>query len=96
MTRVVLSEGDMRTHTTGQDRGRAVRPGKVYRGSRRKVRRITLRGNWSIELLLFVAWLLFCLLVLVPWMVRHPPQDRVPQPAESESIKPSAVSTRPR
>jgi hypothetical protein len=52
------------------------------------MRRITLRGNWSIELLLLIALLLFYVLVLVPWMVRYPPQDRAPHPAESESIEP--------
>ena len=31
-----------------------------------------MRGNWSAEMMIFVVWLLFCLFVLVPWMVRHP------------------------
>jgi len=48
------------------------RPGRVYRGSRRRVRRIRFRGNWSLEIVLFVIWLLFALFVLVPWIVRHP------------------------
>jgi hypothetical protein len=78
----------MRTVATGQSGGgSAGRPAKIYRGSRRKLKRITLRGNWSLELLLFVAWLLFCLLVLVPWMVRHP-QEHGQQTGESQSIKP--------
>jgi hypothetical protein len=77
----------MRTFATGQrGRGSAGRAAKVYRGSRRRLKRITLRGNWSFELLLFVAWLLFCLLVLVPWMVRHP-QERGHQTGESQPIK---------
>ena len=50
------------------------------------MKRIAFRGNWSIELVLFVVWLLFCLLVLVPWLVRHPPEHGH-QPSESESIK---------
>ena len=76
----------MPTHATRQARGgSAGRPGKVYRGSRQRLKRITLRGNWSLELLLFVLWLLFCLLVLVPWMVRHP-QEHGRQPGESEPI----------
>jgi hypothetical protein len=51
------------------------RPGSRPLGkkmSRWWLKRITFRGNWSFDLLLFVAWLLFCLLVLVPWLVRHP------------------------
>jgi hypothetical protein len=67
----------MRTHATGQGGDRSAgRPAKIYRGSRRRLKRIAFRGNWSFELLLFVAWLLFCLLVLVPWLVRHPPEHR--------------------
>jgi hypothetical protein len=50
------------------------------------LKRITLRGNWSLELVLFVVWLLFCLLVLVPWLVRHP-HEHGHEPSESESIK---------
>ena len=48
------------------------RPARAYRGSRRRVRRIRFRGNWSLEIVLFVIWLLFALFVLVPWIVRHP------------------------
>jgi hypothetical protein len=49
--------------------------------------RITLRGNWSLEVLIFVAWLLFALLVLVPWLVRHPPEHGE-QTGEPQVIKP--------
>ena len=78
---------DVRTYATGPSGGgSAGRPGKFYRGSRRRLKRITFRGNWSFELLLFVAWLLFCLLVLVPWMVRHPHEPRQ-ETGESQSIK---------
>lgn len=63
----------MRTVATGHNESNVGRAAKTYRGSRRRLRRISLRGNWSFELLLFVAWLLFCLLVLVPWLVQHPP-----------------------
>jgi uncharacterized membrane protein YbhN (UPF0104 family) len=81
-------QSNMRTYTTGQDGGgSAGRPAKLYRGSRRRLKRITLRGNWSLELALFLVWLLFCLLVLVPWLVRHPPEHGH-QPSESESIQP--------
>jgi len=48
------------------------RPGRAYRGSRRRVRRIRFRGNWSLEIVLFIIWILFALFVLVPWIVRHP------------------------
>src|SRR5271155_5483873 len=64
----------MQRLATGQsDSGSAGQPAKIYRGSRRRLKRITFRGNWSPELLIFVVWLVFCLLVLVPWLVRHPP-----------------------
>ena len=65
-------------HPTASSGDHSVRsgPGKTYRGSRRRVRRIGLRGNWSVELWIVVAVVLFALLVIVPWMVRHPPPDR--------------------
>ena len=53
----------------------ATRPSKTYRGSRKRLRRITLRGNWSIELWIFVAIMAFMLLIGVPWLIRHPPVD---------------------
>jgi hypothetical protein len=78
----------MRTYATGQGGGgSAGRPAKIYRGSRRRLKRIAFRGNWSFELLLFIAWLLFCLLVLVPWLVRHPP-DHDTQIGEPQIVKP--------
>jgi hypothetical protein len=77
----------MRTYATGPNgSGHVSRPARIYRGSRRRLKRLTLRGNWSPELLLFVAWLLFCLLVLVPWLVRHPPEHGH-ENSESQSIK---------
>jgi hypothetical protein len=48
-----------------------LRPGKVYRGSRRRVRLIRLRDNWSLELWLLAAWVAFLLFVVVPWMIRQ-------------------------
>jgi hypothetical protein len=51
------------------------RPGKVYRGSRKRVRRIRFRDNWAVELWLLVAVILFVLFVVVPWLVQHPPVD---------------------
>jgi hypothetical protein len=52
-----------------------LRSGKVYRGSRRRVRRIRFRGNWAVELWILVAVILFVLFVVVPWLVQHPPVD---------------------
>jgi hypothetical protein len=46
------------------------------RGSRRRLKRVTLRGNWSIELIVFVIWVLVLLFVLVPRMIQHPHQHR--------------------
>jgi hypothetical protein len=47
------------------------RANKVYRGSRRRFRRIRLRGNGSVEFWLLVAWVAFLLLVVLPWMIRQ-------------------------
>ena len=49
------------------------RPSKTYLGSKKRVQRITLRGNWTAELWIVVVLLLFTLLVVVPWMIRHAP-----------------------
>ena len=50
------------------------RPGgqRSYLGSRKRVQRIRMRGNWSAELWLFVILILVALFVLVPWLIRHP------------------------
>jgi hypothetical protein len=50
-----------------------VRPAKWYRGSRRRIRRVRLRGNGSLELWLLIVWVMFLLLVVVPWMIRQSP-----------------------
>ncbi|MBZ5559942.1 MAG: hypothetical protein LAO77_22000 [Acidobacteriia bacterium] len=47
------------------------RPAKSYRGSRRRVRQVRLRGNGSWKLWLLVAWVVFLLCVVVPWMIRQ-------------------------
>ena len=47
------------------------RPFGTYRGSRRRLRRITWRGNWSIEMWILVAIMAFVALVGVPWLMRH-------------------------
>jgi energy-coupling factor transporter transmembrane protein EcfT len=44
-----------------------------YRGSRKRVRRTRLRGNWSLELWLLVIVILVGVLVLVPLLIQHPP-----------------------
>jgi hypothetical protein len=49
------------------------RPPKIYLGSKKRVQRITLRGNWNNELWIVVVVLLFTLFVIVPWMIRHAP-----------------------
>jgi hypothetical protein len=49
------------------------RPPKVYRGSIRRLRKIRLRDSWSMEMLLLVAWVLFLLFVVIPWMARQTP-----------------------
>ena len=42
---------------------------KRYRGSRRRVRRLTMRGNGSWEFWLLLGWIAFLLLVVMPWMI---------------------------
>jgi hypothetical protein len=48
-----------------------MRPPKVFRGSRKRVQAVRWRGNGSMGLWLLVAWVLFLLLAVVPWMMRH-------------------------
>jgi hypothetical protein len=64
-----------RVSTTGPQTLRP-RSAKVYRGSRKRLRRLRLSGNWSVELWIFLAVMLFTLFVVVPWIVRHPPSDQ--------------------
>lgn len=45
----------------------------TYRGSRKRIRRIGLRGNWSLEIAILLIVLLLALLVVLPWLIRHPP-----------------------
>jgi hypothetical protein len=49
----------------------ANRPPRVYRGSRRRVRKLTLRGNWSAGPWVLLAILVFVLLVVIPWISRN-------------------------
>jgi hypothetical protein len=48
---------------------------KVYRGSKKRLRRIRMHGNGSLGLWMFVAIVLFVLFVALPWLVLHPPSD---------------------
>jgi hypothetical protein len=43
----------------------------TFHGSRRRMRQITIKGNSSLELWLLVVWVVFLLIVVLPWMVRH-------------------------
>jgi hypothetical protein len=43
--------------------------GRLDRGSRKRLRRITLRGNWSIGLWFIVVMVLLLYLVVVPWTI---------------------------
>jgi hypothetical protein len=51
------------------------RPGtqRSYRGSRKRIRRIRMQDHWSVELWLFVIFVLLALFIVVPWLIRHPP-----------------------
>lgn len=51
----------------------SVRPPKPYRGSRRRLQRITLKDNWSVPIWILLLWVMFLLFVVVPWMIRHQP-----------------------
>ena len=44
----------------------------TFRGSRRRLRRIRFRDNWTKEMWLLVAFVLALLLLLFPWFVHHP------------------------
>jgi hypothetical protein len=68
--RVVFSGGAMARRDTHHLGGFG--PAKDYRrGSRRRVRKIRFRGNWSIEIVIFILSMLLVLTVLIPWIVRH-------------------------
>ena len=47
--------------------------GKIYRGSRRRLRRIKWRDHTPAEFWLFVVFMLLILIVLIPWLIKHPP-----------------------
>jgi hypothetical protein len=50
-------------------------PPRAYRGSRKRLKRISFLENTSVEFWCFVILLLFMLLVVVPWLIKHPPRD---------------------
>jgi hypothetical protein len=51
------------------------RPGLAYRGSRKRLKRIEFLENTSVEFWVMVVLLVIMLLVVVPWLIRHPPRD---------------------
>jgi hypothetical protein len=55
----------MRGHAFGSARS------KRYRGSRRRLKRLTIRGNSSWEFWLLLGWIAFLLLVVMPWMIQQ-------------------------
>jgi hypothetical protein len=50
------------------------RPGALrgHRSSRKRLRRIKLRESWSVGMLALLAFVLLVLLVVIPWLLRHP------------------------
>jgi hypothetical protein len=61
---------------TARTRGRrpflgGVRAPSPYRGSWKRLRRVTLRGNWSTEVLVLVIFGAAMILGVIPWLVRN-------------------------
>jgi len=44
---------------------------KIFRGSRRRMRHIRMRGKESILFWLFVAWLAVLIFIMLPYMVQN-------------------------
>jgi hypothetical protein len=44
----------------------------AYRGSRRRVRQIRMRDNWTPGMWLVVGVVAVALFGLMPWLIRHP------------------------
>jgi uncharacterized iron-regulated membrane protein len=65
--------------------------GRVYRGSRKRIRRIKWRDNTSIEFWILVLLMLLLLFVGIPWMIRHPPADH---DDHGSAVHPGASSQR--
>jgi uncharacterized iron-regulated membrane protein len=54
--------------------GRRAGAGSVYRGSRKRVRRLKWQEHTSVEFWIFVILMLIMLFVGIPWLIRHPPE----------------------
>ena len=61
----------LRCHGPSMDITSGSRASKTYGGSRKRIRQIKMRDNGSWEIWLLVAWLVFLVLVVLPWMIRH-------------------------
>jgi len=48
------------------------RPLGISRGSKRRLRKIAMRGNWSPGLVILIIFMLFTLFIILPWLIRHP------------------------
>jgi hypothetical protein len=48
----------------------STRPPIVFRGSRRRLRQIRFRGNWSAEMSWLAIWIVVVLCLILPWLVR--------------------------
>jgi hypothetical protein len=70
------------------------RPGKVYRGSRKRIQRIKWRENTSVEFWILVILLLFMLLVAIPWLIKHPIEHHHEQ-SGNVTPNPDTVYARP-
>ena len=44
----------------------------TFRGSRRRLRRIRFRENWTRDMWLLLGFVVLAVLLLLPWLVRHP------------------------
>jgi hypothetical protein len=62
-------------HHYGSGNGPHTGAGKVYRGSRKRIRQTKWWENTSVEFWIFVVLILFMLFVGIPWLVKHPPAD---------------------
>jgi hypothetical protein len=62
-------------HHFGSGIGRRVGAGKVHRGSRKRVQRIKWRENTSVEVWIFIVLILLTLILGIPWLIKHPPDD---------------------
>ncbi len=58
----------------GEGGPHTTKPGsaRTFRGSKKRLARIRMRDNFSIEFWCFVALMAFLLLVGIPWMLKHP------------------------